>query len=205
MLRTAFLCTLALGCAAAWAQDPTPQPVPATAPAATTAPAPAPSDLRKFYLGPTLGRSDGVDEDPALDDDVSYGFTAGMRLDSRWAVEVFWRNFAFGADFGDAVFGGDGNFRPETHVGLAGIYRLPMGDNVSAYARLGLGETDLVANRNGLFEENSGQADRKSITDPSVGAGVEIGTLRRVGVKLEATRFTKSAVKTYLLGLDIKF
>ena len=128
-----------------------------------------------------------------------------MRLDSRWAMELFWRNFALGADFADAIFGGDGNFRPDTHIGLAGIYRLPMSDNVSAYARLGLGETELVANRGGLFEDDPNQVDRKSITDPSVGVGVEIGTLRRVGVKLEATRFTKSGVKTYLFGLDVKF
>jgi Outer membrane protein beta-barrel domain len=156
-------------------------------------------------VGFTLGRSDGVNQDPAIDDDISHGFTAGMRLDSRWAVELFWRNFAFASGLADAIFGGDGDFRPDTHTGLAGLYRLPMSDNVSAYARLGLGKTRLVANRSSLFEENPGPSDRKSITDPSVGAGVEIGTLRRVGVKLEATRFTKSGVKTYLVGLDIKF
>jgi hypothetical protein len=152
-------------------------------------------------VGFTLGRSD----DPAIDGDFSHGYTAGMRLDSRWAVEVFWRNFGLGADLADAIFGSDGNFRPDTHTGLAGLYRLPMSDNVSAYARVGLGETKLVANRNSLFEDDPNLVDRKSITDPSVGVGVEIGTLRRVGVKLEATRFTKSGVKTYLFGLDVKF
>lgn len=205
MIRIAYLCTLALGCAATWAQESTtPEPVTATAPAPTPAP-PVPGLLRKYYLGLTLGRSQGVNDDPRFDDDTNAGILAGMRLDNRWAVELFYRQFALGADYAEALIGGDATFRPESHFGLSGVYRLSMSDSVSAYGRLGLGKTDFVANRRSLFESDPARADRKSITDPSVGAGMEIGPLWRVGVKLEATRFTKSGVNTYLLGLDVKF
>ena len=170
-------------------------------------PAPsAPGALRKYYLSLALGRSHGVDEDPRFEDDTNAGLTAGLRLDGRWSAELFYRRFALGADYAEAIVGGGEDFRADSHLGLAGLYRLPLSDNIGAYGRLGLGRTSEVANRRSLFDgSRAGQSDSRSFTDTSLGAGIEFGTSRSVGVKLEASRFTKSGVNTYLLGLDIKF
>lgn len=198
------LCALALWSAASQAQQ-TP-PTQTTEPASQTTQVEPPREMRKFYLGITVGRSYGFDALTANGKDVAFGLVGGMRLDSRWAVELFVRQLAYGQFLFDATFGGDEEFHPDTHAGVSAIYRLPLSDNIGGYARLGLGKTDLVANQTSLFDNNGPDSvDRKSITDPSVGVGLEVGTQRTGGVKLEATRFTRSKITTALLGVEFKF
>lgn len=197
------LCALALWSAAAQAQQDPPQATETASPPTQVEPA---GEMRKFYLGFTVGRSYGFEASTTSDKDVTFGLVGGMRLDSRWAVELFVRQLAYGQFLFDATFGGDEEFHPDTHVGVSAIYRLPLSDNIGGYARLGLGKTDLVANQTSLIDSNGpDSADRKSITDPSVGIGLEIGTQRTGGVKLEATRFTRSKITTALLGVELKF
>lgn len=206
MIRTTWMGVLVLVCTATWAQEPSPpQPVPAAEPAPTAAP-PAPGATRKYYLSLALGRSHGVNEDPKFEDDTNVGLTAGMRLDGHWSAEIFYHRFALGADTAEALIGGSEDFRVDSHLGLAGVYRVPLSDSIGAYGRVGLGWTGEVANQRSLFDgDRAGQSDSRSFTEPSVGAGLVVGTMRSVGVKLEANRFTRSGISTYQLGLDIRF
>lgn len=92
---------------------------------------------------------------------------------------------------------GDDSYYPDTHVGIAVLGNLPLNNAFSLYGRLGVGRTEMKSGR-------ISNKDR-SETDPSVGLGVRYAFGPAFSVNLEATRFTKSEVNTYLLGVQYNF
>lgn len=148
-----------------------------------------------FQLGLEVGASSVdskvVEEDG---DDPVFGVSLGYRVNRNFAVEVFGRSLSFRILDGLVS---DDSYYPEGHQGIAAIGYLPINDSFAAFGRLGVGRTK-------MHSASASRADF-SETDPSIGAGVQWDFARNFGLKLEATRFTKSDVTTTTLGLVFKF
>ena len=146
------------------------------------------------YVGAGVGGSSvsshTVDSgnDPALNVDIGYRFNQNL------SAEVFARSLSFRLFDGLA---GDSSYYPDTHVGVAVLGTVPLANDFSLYGRLGIGRTEM----------KSGRKSKKdySETDPSLGLGVRYALSSAWSINLEATRFTKTKVNTYLLGVQYNF
>ena len=147
------------------------------------------------YVGLGAGRS-SVKSKVFVEEkgDPIVGWTLGYMVNPNLSVEVVARLLSF--RLLDGLFG-DTNFYPAKHEGVAVLGSVPMSSAINVYGRLGIGQTTLEAATQPQTDDH--------VLDPSAGVGVVFGTTSRVGVKLEATRFTRSKVTTTLLGLEVRF
>ena len=147
------------------------------------------------YVGVAAGRS-SVKSKVFTEEkgDPIAGWTLGYMVNPNVSVEVVARLLSF--RLLDGLLG-DTNFYPATHAGVAVLGSMPVSSAINVYGRIGIGRTTLEADTQPKTDDH--------IADPSVGVGAVFGTTGRVGVKLEATRFTKSQVTTTMLGLEVRF
>ena len=149
---------------------------------------------RGVYIGAGIGGSSVSSHKVDSDNDPSLNVNLGYRFNPSFSTEIFARSMSF--RMFDGLIGDD-SYYPDTHVGIAVLGNLPLNNAFSLYGRLGVGRTEMKSGR-------ISNKDR-SETDPSVGLGVRYAFGPAFSVNLEATRFTKSEVNTYLLGVQYNF
>lgn len=146
------------------------------------------------YVGAGVGSSSvsshtvDTDNDPALNVDIGY------RFNQNFSAEVFARSLSLRM-FDGLV--GDSSYYPDTHVGVAVLGTVPLGNDFSLYGRLGIGRTEMKSGRKSKKDYNE--------TDPSLGVGVRYALSPAWSLNVEATHFTKTKVNTYLLGVQYDF
>jgi hypothetical protein len=149
----------------------------------------------------SLGRTDFTLNPGSADeretDDYGGSFRFGYRFHPRVAVEGFFAGFASAQSVFNGVFDSGTDLYPSYHAGVALLGEMPLAGKLSAYGRLGLGST--------RFKTDSDPDLDRSVTDPSVGAGLLFHPFRRFAFRLEAVRYTRSDVTTRQLAAEVRF
>lgn len=151
-------------------------------------------DTRGIYVGAGIGGSSVSSHKVDSDNDPSLNVNLGYRFNQNFSTELFARSMSF--RMFDGLIGDD-SYYPDTHVGIAVLGTVPLNNAFSLYGRLGVGRTVMKSSR-------VSNKDRDE-TDPSVGLGVRYAFSPAWSVNLEATRFTKTEVNTYLFGVQYNF
>lgn len=146
------------------------------------------------YVGLGLGRADGGNAVFKTGGSPSFAGSLGYRFQSPLALELYWRSLSF--ELFPASQSGNYEY-PDRHVGVAVVGRLPLGEALSATARLGVGRT-------GMDRSGSG-ASAKQRTSMSGGVGLSYALGRKVSVTLGYERFSKIDTGVTLLGAEIRF
>jgi hypothetical protein len=145
-----------------------------------------------FYLGADAGRSN-YKQSGINSGDPTFGLKVGYQFNANFAAEVLVRslNFRFDGPFADSAY------YPESNRSLALLGSLPIAHNVSAYLRLGLGETTMHA-------ASATKHDyQKSEAMMSVGAAYHL--TKSWQLNLEASRFDRSKVSSFTIGAQFHF
>lgn len=146
------------------------------------------------YVGAGVGSSSVSSHAVDSDNDPSLNVDVGYRFNQNFSAEIFARSLSFRL-FDDLA--GDSSYYPDSHVGVAVLGTIPLGNDFSLYGRLGVGRTEMKSGRKSKKDYNE--------TDPSLGLGVRYALSPAWSINLEATRFTKTKVNTYLLGVQYDF
>ena len=146
------------------------------------------------YVGAGVGSSSVSSHTVDTDNDPSLNVDVGYRFNQNFSAEIFARSLSF--RLFDGLFG-DSSYYPDSHVGVAVLGTIPVGNDFSLYGRLGLGRTEMKSGRKAKQDYNE--------TDPSLGVGVRYALSPAWSINVEATRFTKTKVNTYLLGVQYDF
>lgn len=126
--------------------------------------------------------------------DVSFGGALGYQLNSNVGFEVYTRSLSLNPFRGVLTEAG---YYPDQHYGVAILGTAPLGNQFSAYGRLGVGRTTLKSNRNNIGDKHE--------TDPAIGIGVRYDFNKTVSAELEATRLTKSDATLVTAGVRFQF
>jgi outer membrane protein W len=126
--------------------------------------------------------------------DISFGLTAGYQATPNLAVEAVVRSLSFNP-FRDLL--APAGYYPDQHYGIAVVGSAPLSDDVSIYAKGGVGRTSMHATRNNLPDRNE--------TDPIIGIGVRYGFSSNWALNLEASRLTKTDVNLISVGVRYQF
>ena len=179
LAATGFLLTAA----PAWAAEPKPE---------------------AFYVGLGVGKARQSARPPGDSTDLLLGWTAGYNFNSALAVELVGQGYLFGSLGG--WFGAlRGRAEPtdlaDSHVGVAAVGALSLGDAWRLRGRAGVGRTRVAvyAAQSGDFVGNATR------TDPTLGVGLALDTSPRWTLSLDLTRLTKTKVDTVSLGWQFRF
>jgi len=146
------------------------------------------------YTDMTSGRASVSSKYTDDSNDVSFGGAIGYQVNSSLGFEVYSRGLSLNPYRGLLSEAG---YFPDRHYGIAVLGATPLGNRFSAYGRLGLGQTTMIANRNNLAD--------KQQTDPVLGVGVRYDFNKTISAELEATRLTKSEATLVTAGIRIQF
>lgn len=146
------------------------------------------------YVGLSLGRADGGNAVFKTGGSPSFAGSLGYRFQSPLALELYWRSLSF--ELFPASQSGNYDY-PDRHVGAAVVGRLPLGDALSATARLGVGRTTMDRSGSG--------ASAKQRTSVSGGVGLSYALSRQVSITLGYERFSRIDTGVTLLGTEIRF
>jgi len=146
------------------------------------------------YADLSVGRTSMSSKYADDSSDVSFGAAIGYQANANLDFQVYTRSLSLDPFRGALAEAG---YYPDRHYGIAVLGTAPLGNSFSAFGRLGVGQTTLVANRNYLEDKHE--------TDPIIGIGVRYAFNRTVSAQLEATRLTKSDATLVTAGVRFQF
>lgn len=146
------------------------------------------------YVDLSAGRASVSSKYADDSNDVSFGAAIGYQASANLDFQVYTRSLSLNPFRGVLA---DAGYYPDRHYGVAVLGSAPLGDSLSAYGRLGVGQTTLVANRTYLEDKHE--------TDPIIGIGVRYAFNRTVSARLEASRLTQSDATLVTAGVRFQF
>ncbi len=150
------------------------------------------------YIGLGAGKSTLSSKYVEDSSDPAFSVNAGYKFNSTLAVEIFARSMSFrlGQNL-PAILAGDDSYYPDNHYGTALIASVPLAKDVNLYGRAGIGRTKM--------ESSFAAKPSYNKTEASYGVGARYAFSPLFSMNLEATRFAKSEVNTFLLGVEWTF
>lgn len=144
------------------------------------------------YGSVAVGGVDGSHESYRRDgSQLSVGYALGYRFNANFGVEGYARSLAF------KPFGPRRDFEyPDTHVGVAAIYRYPVAQMFSVGGRVGIGRTKMSR------DDGVNPSDKTSLS-AGIGAAIEFGP--HVVITAGYERYTGINTGLWLVGWQLGY
>lgn len=150
------------------------------------------ADDTLIYGSVGVGGVDGSQEAYKRDgDQLSVGYSFGYYFNANYGAEIYTRSLAF------RPFGPRRDYAyPDTHVGIAAVYRYPLTRMFSLNGRLGIGQTK-------MSRDDGGHAGDKTSVTAGVGASLEFS--RHVAITAGYERYSGINTGLWLVGWQLGY
>ncbi|WP_431259869.1 outer membrane beta-barrel protein [Roseateles chitinivorans] len=150
------------------------------------------ADDSLIYASVGVGGVDGSQEAYRRDgNQLSVGYSFGYRFNANVGAEIYTRSLSF------RLSGPRRDFAyPDTHSGVAAVYRYPVAQMFSLNGRVGVGQTR-------MSRDDGGHAAEKTSVTAGVGAALELG--RRVALTAGYERYSGIDAGLWLVSWQLGY